>query len=184
MIGPTVNETEEFIIQAHGQQTRRNSDVFYHTHPIAVAKIALQILKDLIPDVSESDAQYIVNLALLHDTVEDTEVTIEMLASMGYPIKLLNSLDLLTKYDDEFGKETHAENVQRIIDSGDIAAIIVKMADTTHNSIIDQSEVNWFHENNQDPVKATKRYLDSFNRLSNSNTIKELRLKQVQNGYS
>lgn len=166
MIGPTAEETEQFIIQAHGQQTRRRSDVLYHTHPIAVSKMALEILVSENPNVSDRDAEFVVKLALLHDVVEDTEVDFMMLAKMGYPITLLNSLYLLTKFDDEDLKETHNENVTRIIESEDIFAIIVKMADTMHNAIIDDSEKQWFHENNRDPSKDTQRYVASHARLA------------------
>lgn len=175
MIGPSVEETEAFIIHAHGNQTRRRSDVLYHTHPIAVSRLALQILLDLDPHASERDVQFVVKLALLHDVVEDTEVDMMMLAKMGYPVSLLNSLHLLTKFDDEFGKETHKENVQRIIDSGDLMATIVKIADTAHNSIVHEAELSWFHENNRDPVKDTKRYENSNKLLLESPVIQSFR---------
>ncbi len=167
MIGPTVEETEDFIIQAHGQQTRRGDETPYHTHPQAVAKIALEILTKNL-DAEEDDAEFIVKLALLHDVIEDTQVTIEMIGKMGYPIKLLNSLELLTKYDDEFGKETHDEAITRIIESGDLPAIIVKLADTEHNSLVNASDISWMLSRGEDPSIQTARYIRSHKRLLES----------------
>lgn len=171
MIGPSIDETEHFIIQAHGQQTRRGLEVPYYTHPQAVAKFAVELLAKYAPLVEEEDAEIIVKLSLLHDVVEDTPVSIEMLGKMGYPIKLLNSLHLLTKFDDEFGKETHNEAITRIIDSGDIYAIIVKIADTHHNSLLQGSDITWLIEQGKDPACHSRRYLESNARLMESETF-------------
>ena len=57
MIGPTIEETTDFIIQAHGEQTRRGKDIPYYTHPIAVSNLATDIAKEFkIPDDVIDDA--------------------------------------------------------------------------------------------------------------------------------
>ena len=45
MIGPTIEETEYFIMQAHGEQMRRGDKEYYYTHPVAVAEIAKKIAR-------------------------------------------------------------------------------------------------------------------------------------------
>lgn len=159
MIGPTIEETLAFIIQAHGEQTRRGGETPYYTHPVAVAKIADAICESLrIPD----NIRYDVNrAALLHDIDEDTPVSIMMLGKMGYPIGLLNSVYLLTKEEGE----THNQNVDRIIASEDIVALVGKVGDTYHNSIMSEKDVEWCIANEINPSRQHARYMKSFNRL-------------------
>ena len=71
MIGPTIEETNAFIIEAHAGQFRRGNEIPYHTHPLAVAVIAVKIAEEL--KVPEDVIEDIHRVALLHDTIEDTE---------------------------------------------------------------------------------------------------------------
>ena len=159
MIGPTIEETEDFIIQAHGEQMRRGNKEYYYTHPIAVAKIAKKIAKVFC--IPEDVIYNIERTSLLHDVVEDTPVTIMMLGKMGYPISVLNSVYLVTREDGE----THKQSVDAIIESGDVVALIVKAADTYHNSIFTPEDVVWGIANGYNPQKDHKRYMDSHKRL-------------------
>ena len=159
MIGPTVEETQEFIIQAHGEQMRRGDENYYYTHPIAVAKIAKKIAKVFF--VPEDVLYDIERVSLLHDVVEDTPVTIMMLGKMGYPISLLNSVHLVTREEGE----THKQSVDAIIASGDVVAQIVKAADTYHNSIFTPEDVVWGIAHGYNPQKDHERYLGSHRRL-------------------
>ena len=159
MIGPTIEETQDFIIHAHGEQMRRGDKEYYYTHSIAVAKIAKKIAKVFcIPD----EVLYnIERTSLLHDVVEDTPVTIEMLGKMGYPISVLNSVYLVSREEGE----THKQSVDGIIASGDVVALIVKAADTYHNSIFTPEDVVWGIANGYNPQKDHERYMGSHKRL-------------------
>ena len=159
MIGPTIEETQDFIIHAHGEQMRRGDKEYYYTHPIAVAEIAKKIAKVFcIPD----EVLYnIERTSLLHDVVEDTPVTIEMLGKMGYPISVLNSVYLVSREEGE----THKQSVDGIIASGDVVALIVKAADTYHNSIFTPEDVVWGIANGYNPQKDHERYMGSHKRL-------------------
>ena len=90
--------------EAHRGQTRRSGEP-YITHPVAVA----QILADLGVNPT------VVAAALLHDTVEDTEYTLEQLtADFGDEIALL--VDGVTKLDKvKYGDSTQAETVRKMI---------------------------------------------------------------------
>lgn len=68
MIQP-LQKTLELATAAHGEQTRKYSNDLYITHPIRVAK--------RIEEEGGSECQ--IAAALLHDVIEDTEVTIEQL---------------------------------------------------------------------------------------------------------
>lgn len=69
-------------------------------------------------------------VALLHDVVEDTEITFEELKSSGIPDDIISILRLLT-HDDDI---PYMEYVQKIKDSGNRIAKAVKLADLRHNS--------------------------------------------------
>lgn len=62
-----MNKAIQFATQAHGNQTRKWSDLPYITHPIAVSEIVRSV-----PHTEE-----MLVAAVLHDVVEDTDVTLD-----------------------------------------------------------------------------------------------------------
>ena len=111
--------------KAHSGQKRRSGEP-YITHPVAVA----QILADL------GIGAKTVAAALLHDTVEDTEYTLDQVrADFGDEIAML--VDGVTKLDKvKYGDSTQAETVRKMIVamSKDIRVLIIKLADRLHNA--------------------------------------------------
>ncbi|QEO10145.1 RelA/SpoT family protein [Protaetiibacter larvae] len=111
--------------RAHDGQTRRSGEP-YITHPVAVA----QILADL------GIGPKTIAAALLHDTVEDTEYTLDMLrADFGDEIAML--VDGVTKLDKlKYGDSAQAETVRKMVVamSKDIRVLIIKLADRLHNA--------------------------------------------------
>jgi (p)ppGpp synthase/HD superfamily hydrolase len=71
-----------------------------------------------------------IHAALLHDVVEDTDVTVEALHAVGYPDHVVEAVELLTH--DKDGISYH-DYVRQIRDSGNDLAIQVKIADNTTN---------------------------------------------------
>lgn len=69
-------------------------------------------------------------IGVLHDVVEDTHVTHKDLMIMGFSYRVLQALELLTHEEDV----PYEDYIAAI--SGNRDAIIVKMADLTHNSDI------------------------------------------------
>jgi len=111
--------------RAHEGQLRRSGEA-YITHPVAVA----QILADL------GIGTKTVSAALLHDTVEDTDYSLDQLrADFGDEIAML--VDGVTKLDKvKYGDSTQAETVRKMIVamSKDIRVLIIKLADRLHNA--------------------------------------------------
>jgi len=111
--------------QAHRGQKRRSGEP-YITHPVAVA----QIIADLGIGAKTIAA------ALLHDTVEDTEYTLDELRDQfGDEIAML--VDGVTKLDKvKYGDSAQAETVRKMIVamSKDIRVLIIKLADRLHNA--------------------------------------------------
>jgi GTP pyrophosphokinase len=111
--------------RAHRGQKRRSGEP-YITHPIAVA----QILAEL------GVAPVAIAAALLHDTVEDTEYTLEQLTEeFGDEIAML--VDGVTKLDKvKYGDSAQAETVRKMVVamSKDIRVLVIKLADRLHNA--------------------------------------------------
>ena len=110
---------------AHRGQKRRSGEP-YITHPVAVA----QILADLGIGPKTLAA------ALLHDTVEDTEYSLDLLRrDFGDEIAML--VDGVTKLDKlKYGDSAQAETVRKMVVamSKDIRVLVIKLADRLHNA--------------------------------------------------
>lgn len=121
-----ITQAYEFADNAHGDQ-RRVSGVPYILHPTSVACI----LADMGMDTDAIVA------ALLHDVVEDTEVTLDTVKEkFGADVALLvDGLTKISKIKFTDREEHQAENVRKMLMamSNDIRVIIVKLADRLHN---------------------------------------------------
>jgi len=121
-----INKAYVYAMQKHGEQTRANGDPYF-SHPLEVAAI----LTDLHLD------EETIAVALLHDTIEDTDATRTEIDGMfgkriGYLVEGLTKLkriDLVSK------KAEQAENLRRLLlaISDDIRVLLVKLADRLHN---------------------------------------------------
>ncbi len=116
----------EFGAQAHEGQTRKSGEP-YITHPVAVA----QELADM-----HLDAQAI-TAAILHDTVEDTEASLEDIEN-DFGSEVAGLVDGVSKLDQiQFRSraEAQAESFRKMMLAmiEDIRVILVKLADRLHN---------------------------------------------------
>ncbi len=122
----TVTRAYEFGAIAHQGQTRLSGEP-YISHPVAVA----QTLADM-----HLDSQTIV-AAILHDVVEDTEVSISTLEE-EFGAEVATLVDGVSKLDQmEFTSraEAQAESFRKMMLAmiEDIRVILVKLADRMHN---------------------------------------------------
>lgn len=115
-----------FAYQAHDGVVRKTGEP-YITHPVSVACI----LADLHLDVPTILA------ALLHDVVEDTDVTTEEIREQfGEQVaELVDGLTKLDKIEFESASQAQAENFRKMLlaMSQDVRVILVKLADRLHN---------------------------------------------------
>ncbi len=113
-------------IEYHATQKRASGEPYY-THPIAVAEILLDIGLD----------QATIITALLHDTVEDTDMTLEDLSRLfdDEIASLVDGVTKLTRIELQSAETKQAENFRKLVlaMSEDIRVLIVKLADRTHN---------------------------------------------------
>ena len=114
------------VAAAAHQSQKRQSGEPYITHPLAVA----QILADL------GLGPRAIAAALLHDTVEDTDYSLDQLtAEFGDEVAML--VDGVTKLDKvKYGDAAQAETVRKMIVamSKDIRVLLIKLADRLHNA--------------------------------------------------
>jgi (p)ppGpp synthase/HD superfamily hydrolase len=136
-----IEETIAFIQKAHEGQLY--GELPYFLHPIKVANNIL----------NATENEYLA--ALLHDVVEDTDYTVSDIAE-GWNTEVADIVALLTK-DNSLSYE---DNISRIIDSGNVSAMLVKYSDNLVNQSGDKSAMK--------PERAerlTKKYESSSNRL-------------------
>jgi len=122
-----IREAFNISLDAH-KNMRRKSGEPYILHPIAVAQICAE-------EIGLGSTSII--CALLHDTVEDTDITLD-LVDMKFGKKVSQIIDGLTKISDAFDqqdKSMQAENFKKMLLtlSEDIRVILIKLADRLHN---------------------------------------------------
>ncbi|WP_343957272.1 bifunctional (p)ppGpp synthetase/guanosine-3',5'-bis(diphosphate) 3'-pyrophosphohydrolase [Yaniella flava] len=109
----------------HREQYRKSGDP-YITHPVAVATILAEL--GLTGETLVA--------ALLHDTVEDTDYTLEQVEKdFGPDVTLI--VDGVTKLDRvKFGAAAEAETVRKMIIAmaKDVRVLMIKLADRLHNA--------------------------------------------------
>ena len=111
----------------HDGQMRKSGEPYIH-HPIEVAKI---VAKDIGLDYIS------IASALLHDVVEDTDVTFKDLnESVGHEIsRIVNGLTKISTLKKNEDYSIQAENYRRMLLTlhKDIRVILIKIADRLHN---------------------------------------------------
>ncbi|HRP83173.1 MAG TPA: RelA/SpoT family protein [Saprospiraceae bacterium] len=120
-----IRQAYEIAVQAHSKQRRKSGEP-YILHPIEVARICAEEI-GLGPTA--------VVAALLHDVVEDTDVTLEEIKKQ-FGDKIAKLVDGLTKLDSSYNAENpQAENFRKVLSTlnSDVRVVLIKMADRLHN---------------------------------------------------
>lgn len=131
-----IEKAYKIAYEAH-KGARRRSGEPYIIHPIAVAKIVSVEIGLGVKSVIS---------ALLHDVVEDTDITLEDI-ERNFGSKIASIIDGLTKIGDVFdlNSSLQAENFRKMLltMSEDIRVILIKLADRLHNMrTLDSMPVN------------------------------------------
>ena len=121
-----VKKAYEFSEKAHAGQIRRSGDP-YILHPLGVAAILAELKLDMATIIT----------ALLHDTVEDTQVTLAEIET-GFGATVARLVDGVTKISLMKFRNTHekqGENIRKMIVAmgKDVRVVLVKLADRLHN---------------------------------------------------
>ena len=70
--------------------------------------------------------------ALLHDLLEDTPHTAEDLRALGYDEAVIRRVETVTRRESE--RLTYQDKIGKIAGTGDIGAILIKLADNEDNA--------------------------------------------------
>ena len=122
-----IRKAFDVALEAH-KDVRRKSGEPYIFHPIAVAQIVAE-------EIGLGTTAIV--CALLHDVVEDTEMTLEDMSRLFNP-KVAQIIDGLTKISgviDQSNVSIQAENFRKILltMAEDVRVILIKIADRLHN---------------------------------------------------
>lgn len=121
-----IQEAFEFALTAHGGQRRKDGSP-YITHPLAAAEIIVEMGLDEDSIIA----------TLLHDCIEDTEVTHEDVARLFGPriAELVEGVTKLGYVVSSTKEEAQMENLRKMLlaMAKDIRVIMIKMADRLHN---------------------------------------------------
>ena len=121
-----LNRAYVYSMKAHGNQLRASGDPYF-SHPVEVAGLLCD---------KKLDSSSIIT-GLLHDTVEDTDATVEDIESLfGAEIaQLVDGVTKLSQLEHQSDENKQAENFRKLVlaMSKDIRVLMVKLADRLHN---------------------------------------------------
>lgn len=121
-----LNRAYVFAMKKHGAQLRTSGDPYY-SHPIEVAGILTKFKLDSSSIIA----------GLLHDTVEDTDTTVEEIRELfgDQVASLVDGLTKLAIIEQKSGSSKQAENFRKLLlaMSDDIRVLLIKLADRLHN---------------------------------------------------
>ncbi len=121
-----IEKAYEYAAKCHAPQKRASGEP-YITHPLAVASIVATLKLDTPSIVA----------AILHDTVEDTNATLEEIEQLfGTEVRdLVDGLTKISKIKFRSNEEKLAENFRKMIVAmaKDLRVILIKLCDRLHN---------------------------------------------------
>jgi GTP pyrophosphokinase len=122
-----IRKAFEVAVDAHKDMRRKSGEPYIY-HPIAVAKIAAEEL---------GLGTTAIVCALLHDTVEDTDITLDDIENLfGKKERvIIDGLTKISGVSDYSNTSDQAENFRKMLLtlSDDVRVILIKLADRLHN---------------------------------------------------
>ena len=108
--------------------TKKAMQICFDAHKDQVDKAGLPYVFHPMHLAEQMTDEAAICTALLHDVIEDTEMTIADLAEAGFPAEILRAVELVTHKDNE----SYWQYISDI--KADPIARAVKLADLHHNS--------------------------------------------------
>lgn len=122
-----IRKAFDVAVDAHKDQRRKSGEA-YIFHPIAVAKIVASEI---------GLGATAIAAALMHDVVEDTDVTLEDIEKMFNPkiAQLVEGLTKISQVQKDLNISVQAENFRKMLLTlnDDVRVILIKLADRLHN---------------------------------------------------
>lgn len=150
---PTIDDTITLVTELHDGQVDK-AGAPYVGHVMRV----LRRVQKVFPEAPED----VLHAALLHDVIEDCDVTAADLRAAGYSPTTIEIVEAVTKNPDD--GLSYAERIERLVETGPTGAMQVKICDLMDNSDPDRLSA-------LPPDKAaslSKRYRKALSRLTES----------------
>lgn len=132
-----IRKAFDVAVDAHKDQRRKSGEA-YIFHPIAVAKIVASEIGLGATSIAA---------ALMHDVVEDTEITVKDIEQMFNPkiAQLVEGLTKIAQVKTEQSASMQAENFRKMLLTlnEDVRVILIKIADRLHNMQTMESMVDY-----------------------------------------
>lgn len=132
-----IRKAFDVAVDAHKDQRRKSGEA-YIFHPIAVAKIVASEIGLGATSIAA---------ALMHDVVEDTEITVEDIEKMFNPkvAQLVEGLTKIAQVQKDMNVSMQAENFRKMLLTlnDDVRVILIKLADRLHNMQTMESMVDY-----------------------------------------
>ena len=137
MYTPLIKKAMDIAYKAHlGQVDKAGAPYIYH--PMHIAE--------------RVDTEYEICVALLHDVIEDSDITLDYLFNKGFPHEIIEAVDLLTRKE----KMTYREFILKI--KTNAIARKIKIEDIKHN--LDLNRLPKITDKDVDRAKYYKKFLD------------------------
>lgn len=146
----TRNEREKSMIYTN--MTKKAIRLIFQKHSNQVDKAGMPYVLHPLHVAENMKDEVRTTVALLHDIVEDTDMTFEDLEKLGFPQRVIGPLKLLTHNDGV----NYFEYIRKV--GTDPVAADVKIADLEHNS--DLTRLNTVTENDLKRVEKYKKCLN------------------------
>ena len=122
-----IRKAFDFAVESHKEQRRKSGEA-YIFHPIAVAKIVAGQIGLGATSIAA---------ALMHDVVEDTDVSVDDIEKMFNPkvAQLVEGLTKIAQVKKDLNISMQAENFRKMLLTlnDDVRVILIKIADRLHN---------------------------------------------------
>ncbi len=144
----------------HTELTVRAMKIAYNAHHGAVDNGGMPYILHPAHVAQQMTTEKETAAALLHDVIEDTAVTADMLIAEGIPSDVVNIVEILTKKPDE----DYFSYINRV--ATDKTATKVKLADLLHNC-----DVSRLPEINENYLQRLEKYKKAIEILSLKNAV-------------
>ncbi|MBQ3427561.1 MAG: HD domain-containing protein [Clostridia bacterium] len=130
--------------------TRLAMKLAFNAHINQVDKSGIPYIYHPIHVAEQMTDEYSTCAALLHDTIEDTDMTVDKIKGYGFPEQVIKALELLT-HDNQIPYIDYVKKIKT-----DSIARQVKIADLKHNS-----DLSRFNNINEKILERSKKYQEA-----------------------
>lgn len=146
--------------------TKKALSISFNAHKDQVDKSGMPYVYHPFHVAEQMKDEYSTCVALLHDVVEDTDITLDELKSNGFPDEVIEALSLMTHSDDE----PYLDYVRALKDNS--IARKVKLADLAHNC--DLNRLNVIDDKALERIKKYKQAILILEKAERQSKIKNI----------